>query len=197
MTALYTATGAPIAQVRGTSASIRNEFMLIQSGFAALPVSAYAVDTGAANAYAVTVAATVNAYTDGLQIILKASHANTGASTVNVNGLGAIVIVHQDGTALQVNDIYANQFVVAIYNVTTNQFVLAGSAMGQILADITSQVAASQATLSAQITAAAFQTALPAQAGNAGKFVTTDGTNASWQPVVGSTLYLYSNAGGL
>lgn len=34
-----------------------------------------------------------------------------------------------------------------------------------------------------QLTATAFQTALPSQAGNAGKFVTTDGTNASWGTV--------------
>jgi hypothetical protein len=33
------------------------------------------------------------------------------------------------------------------------------------------------------VTATAFSTALPGQAGNAGKFVTTDGANASWAPV--------------
>ena len=33
------------------------------------------------------------------------------------------------------------------------------------------------------VTAAAFNTALPAQAGNAGKFVTTNGVNASWADV--------------
>ena len=33
------------------------------------------------------------------------------------------------------------------------------------------------------VTAAAFNTALPAQAGSAGKFVTTDGVNASWEDV--------------
>jgi hypothetical protein len=34
------------------------------------------------------------------------------------------------------------------------------------------------------VTATAFNAALPAQAGNAGKFVTTDGTNASWAELV-------------
>lgn len=34
------------------------------------------------------------------------------------------------------------------------------------------------------VTATAFNAALPAQAGNAGKFVTTDGTNASWADLV-------------
>lgn len=34
-----------------------------------------------------------------------------------------------------------------------------------------------------QLTATAFNSALPSQAGNSGKYVTTDGVNASWQPV--------------
>ena len=34
------------------------------------------------------------------------------------------------------------------------------------------------------VTATAFNAALPSQAGNAGKFVTTDGTNASWAELV-------------
>ena len=42
-------------------------------------------------------------------------------------------------------------------------------------------LAASTAFTSAAIAAAAFSTVLPSQAGNAGKYVTTDGTTASWQ----------------
>lgn len=41
-------------------------------------------------------------------------------------------------------------------------------------------LAASTAFTSAAIAAAAFSTVLPSQAGNAGKYVTTDGVNASW-----------------
>ena len=40
-----------------------------------------------------------------------------------------------------------------------------------------------QLATTAFVTLTAFSSALPAQAGNAGKFVTTDGTNASWQDV--------------
>ena len=39
---------------------------------------------------------------------------------------------------------------------------------------------ATQQSISAFVAATAFSTALPAQTGNSGKFVTTDGTNASW-----------------
>jgi hypothetical protein len=41
-----------------------------------------------------------------------------------------------------------------------------------------------QVATTAFVTAAAFSSALPGQAGNAGKFVTTDGTNASWADAV-------------
>lgn len=52
----------------------------------------------------------------------------------------------------------------------------------------------------AALLAQAFLTALPNQAGNAGKFVTTDGVNASWvavPPPIGSILYLSTNFGSL
>ena len=42
-------------------------------------------------------------------------------------------------------------------------------------------LAASTAFVSAGIAAAAFSTALPSQAGNAGKYVFTDGATASWE----------------
>lgn len=44
----------------------------------------------------------------------------------------------------------------------------------------TAGTSTTQAASTAFVQAAAFNTALPAQTGNAGKFVTTDGTNASW-----------------
>lgn len=60
-------------------------------------------------------------------------------------------------------------------------------------------LAASTAFVSAGIAAAAFSTVLPSQSGNAGKFVTTDGSNASWAavPQSGQDIYLQVNFGGL
>lgn len=58
--------------------------------------------------------------------------------------------------------------------------------------------AASTAYADAAVAAASFATVLPSQSGNGGKFVTTDGTNASWSslPVpMGSLLYLQANYG--
>lgn len=45
-------------------------------------------------------------------------------------------------------------------------------------------VASANAATKGYVDAQAFSAALPSQAGNAGKFVTTDGTSESWQPVV-------------
>ena len=42
----------------------------------------------------------------------------------------------------------------------------------------------------------AFSYTLPGQAGNAGKFIATDGTTPFWSPVVGNTLYIFNNLGG-
>ena len=87
--------------------------------------SNYAVDTGAANAYAVSVGAVaVTSYTDGLTINFKAAFANTGASTVNVNALGLKTIGRADGTALLVGDIVAGQILAVSYNATTGKFQL-------------------------------------------------------------------------
>ena len=58
--------------------------------------------------------------------------------------------------------------------------------------------AASTAFTSAAIAAAAFSTALPSQSGNAGKYVTTNGTTASWAsvPAAGMTLISTASASG-
>ncbi len=73
-----------------------------------MPKGLYAVDAGASNAYAITLPGIeVTSLTSllGLQIIFRAGAANTGASTLNVNGLGAQPITKQGATALSANDI--------------------------------------------------------------------------------------------
>jgi len=50
--------------------------------------------------------------------------------------------------------------------------------------------ATTNAASTAFVAAAAFASALPSQAGNGGKFVTTDGSNASWAPAVSPAVSL-------
>lgn len=53
----------------------------------------YAPDTGSVNALATTAAATITAYVAGLRVVVKAGNTNTGASTLNYQGLGVRTIV--------------------------------------------------------------------------------------------------------
>lgn len=128
------ASGLPANQTRALAAQVRDELDQIAASFNLLPIpsaiiggiSSYAVDTGAANAYVISIApATLIAYTDGMTLLFKASNANTGASTINLNSLGLRTIVRPDGTSLVADDIYAGQICQISYNATTSQFQLA------------------------------------------------------------------------
>lgn len=91
----------------------------------------YAADTGAADAYVVALAAAPTAYTAGLRISFKATNANTGASTINVNGLGAKSIKRQNGTDLGAAEIGANNIVLIQYD-GTNFLLLSGATYGSV-----------------------------------------------------------------
>jgi len=73
----------------------------------------YSADTGTANTYVVTLSPAPAALIPGLMVRFIVAHTNTGASTLNVNGTGAITIT-MDGTNLP----YAGQISVgALVNV--------------------------------------------------------------------------------
>lgn len=73
------------------------------------------VDTGTANAYVLNFTANFNAYTNGIVIYWMPANSNTGASTINVNGLGVVPIVNQSGGALASGSILANQVAQIMY----------------------------------------------------------------------------------
>lgn len=91
------------------------------------------VDTGGANAYVINFTANFTALTDGIIIAWIASHANTGASTVNVNGLGVVNLLNQDLSALRSGQIALNQVVQMMYK-GGNWLLLSGSFAGGVLA---------------------------------------------------------------
>lgn len=67
------------------------------------------VDTGSVNAYILNFTANFTAYVDGIVIYWIPANTNTGASTINVNGLGTVNILNADGSALAASAITANQ----------------------------------------------------------------------------------------
>lgn len=73
------------------------------------------VDTGIADAYVLDFDASFSAYADGIVIYWVAGNNNTGASTVNVNGLGPVDITQQDGTDLPADAILANTVTQMMY----------------------------------------------------------------------------------
>lgn len=82
----------------------------------------YAADAGANDTYVITLSPAPTSYTTGMVVYFKANTVNTGAATINVNGLGAISIVKGISTALDDGDITAGMFCTLIYNGTN--FVL-------------------------------------------------------------------------
>lgn len=90
-------------------------------------------DTGSANIYAVALSPAATAYTAGMIVRFKAGTANTTASTLNVNGLGAKNILTRAGAALAANDILASQICECLYDGTQFQLIGAISA-GEVTA---------------------------------------------------------------
>ncbi len=151
----FNTNGEPQDGARGIAAIVRNVFTLISQGFDKLPTLAgvwggsanYGVDSGAADAYVVSIASTyVTSYTDGLTIRVKIANSNTGAAAINVNSLGVKTIVRGDGSALQAGDLAAGQIVELAYNATAGNFQLNASSASAAA----SSAAASAATATTQ-----------------------------------------------
>lgn len=87
------------------------------------------VDTGVANAYVVDFDSNFTTLTDGILLYFVASNQNTGASTLNVNGLGAAPILTANGLALGAGLIVANQMAGVIYR-SGNWYLISTQVLG-------------------------------------------------------------------
>lgn len=83
----------------------------------------YAADSVGTDAYAVSLSPIPTAYTTGMSVVFKAGTTNTGAATLNVNGLGAKTIKKNYDEDLQDGDIKANQVQIVVYDGTNFQLV--------------------------------------------------------------------------
>lgn len=99
----------------------------------------YCVDTGAANAYVVAPSTAVTSYVAGLRLKVLMANAPTGASTINVSGLGAKAITKNGTSALTGNEWAANQIVELVYDGTQAQLQGAGGG-GSVPAAISTEV---------------------------------------------------------
>lgn len=75
------------------------------------------VDTGVVNAYVVNFNTVYSSYTNGFTILFVPAHTNTGASTINVNGLGPAPIDNTSGSSLAAGEIVAGiMTMISYYN---------------------------------------------------------------------------------
>lgn len=77
---------------------------------------AFAPSTASGGAYAVQLRVAPESYSAGMILSFKAAGANTGAITLNVNGLGAKPVFKNVSEALEAGDIQPNQVVSVIYD---------------------------------------------------------------------------------
>lgn len=119
------------AGTRALAAQVNAVTNLTSAAFDKLPtetelklgLTRYAVDTGVADAYIVTLPY-VPVLTDGFNFTFKAVNANTGASTINVNGTGVKSIVNTDGTSLIANTFGNNAIVILAYELSNDRYLL-------------------------------------------------------------------------
>lgn len=93
-----------------------------------LPLYGFFTASGT-DTYTATVTPTP-AYQNGLTVKVKFTNANTGASTINLNSLGAKSVTKKDGSALSAGDISAGQLAVLVYDGTKFQIIGDGGAGG-------------------------------------------------------------------
>lgn len=88
-----------------------------------IPQNTYTVDAVGTDSYAVTLTTPPAAYAAGQQYLFKAGTSNTGACTLNVNGLGAKTIKDRRGNDLGDGDIASGQVVCVIYDGTNMRII--------------------------------------------------------------------------
>lgn len=103
----------------------------------AITYSNYALDTGSANNYVITITGQTTTYAAGIAFQFKATNTNTGASTLNVNAQGTQSIVRTDGSALSAGDILAGGIVSVMYDGTNFQLMNDAGGKAETFSNVT------------------------------------------------------------
>ena len=160
----------PLTKAR--SVDINSLTGAVATAFAALPSDSdlnngtvnFGIDSGTANTYVVTLPRTPTGYVDGLRVVFTPLNSNTGASTVNVNGLGVKAIRLQDNTATEAGTLVAGIPKTLIYGATLgNFFVEANSVTSAMTAAAAAAASASAAAGSASTASTAAGVAVSAR----------------------------------
>lgn len=115
------------------SGSLPNDLLhTIQQGSAN-----YALDTGVANASVVSITPAPASLTDGLPVFFRVAASNTGAATLNLNGLGTYPIVGPTGGAIVSGELTAAQIASVVWNAPLAAWQLQGFAAGSTSGSVT------------------------------------------------------------
>ena len=96
----------------------------------------YASDAEASDAYAITLDPVVTAYVEGQEFSFKANTANTGASSLNVNGLGAKTLKKNHDVDTATGDIESGSIVTVVYDGTNMQITSIGAVEAGTLSNV-------------------------------------------------------------
>jgi len=96
---------------------------LIDKAFLSGGVYNYFVDSGSADTIVITPTTALTAYTAGNYFFIKVAATNTGATTINVNGLGAKTLKKNANSDLSAGDILAGQIILVDYDGTNFQLI--------------------------------------------------------------------------
>lgn len=121
--------------IRALAAQVNNIATEIGTGLNKLPTeiqfkrgtTRFAVDTGVADAYIVTLPYTPTLI-DGFELAFRATNTNTGTSTINANGTGAKEIVYFDLTSLTINTIVEDAILSVRYSAGLDKYIMQSQA---------------------------------------------------------------------
>lgn len=82
----------------------------------------YVLDTASSDSYTISFTPAITSYTDGMIVFFKANTINTGACSLNINGLGAIALKSLHDHTPEDGYIEANEIVMVIYDGISGTF---------------------------------------------------------------------------
>jgi hypothetical protein len=139
--------------------------------------------SGSSNAYVIAANQTLSAYYNGLDITFQANHTNTGASTVNVDSVGAVAIEKDGSVALTGGEILSGNKYRIVHDGTnfilTNPSPIAASATVSGIVELATNAEANTGT----------DTARAVTPANLGQIIS--GATAETAPATGDSVFLY------
>jgi len=156
--AYYTFTPEFVPGTKVRAAAVNRQYTLIQQAFDLLPTSTGSLplgtatlgtESGSGNAYVLTMPNTRTANAEGDEVVFKATHQNSGSSTMQVDAIPAVPLVRYNGDALSSGDVLVGSYYVARYSASIASFLIVSPALQTVAGAITYATPTGKAKLAA------------------------------------------------